>query len=131
MQALPVHLTAYGGLEGEFVLKGRHDPTFPRHPCRGNGCKRGQNKLGNLSAVYDYCVIKGKGLYSGGTSFNKRYTLAAGGRLGLRKNPVGLTPLVGFFSATFCGCRSLLRKALIRNRKTSYTSARYAKGRLN
>jgi hypothetical protein len=45
-------------------------------------------------------------------------------RLGLRKNPVGLAPLVGFFSATFCGCWSLLRKALIRNRKTSYTYLR-------
>jgi hypothetical protein len=40
----------------------------------------------------------------------------------LQKTAVGLTPFVRFFSATFCGCWSLLRKALIRNRKTSYTA---------
>jgi hypothetical protein len=43
----------------------------------------------------------------------------------LQKTAVGLTPLVRFFSATFCGCWSLLRKVLIRNRKTSYTFLRY------
>jgi hypothetical protein len=58
------------------------------------------------------------------TSHNTRYTLRRLRRLGLRKTAVGLAPLVRFFSATFCGCWSLLRKALIRNRKTSYTFAR-------
>ena len=40
----------------------------------------------------------------------------------LQKTAVGLTPFMRFFSATFCGCWSLLRKALSRNRKTSYTA---------
>jgi len=46
---------------------------------------------------------------------------AASRRLGFRKTAVGLTPFVRFRSTTFCGCRSLLRKALLRNRKTSVT----------
>jgi hypothetical protein len=43
-------------------------------------------------------------------------------RFGLRKTTVGLMPFVGFFSATFCPPWSLLRKALIRAGKTSYTA---------
>jgi hypothetical protein len=38
------------------------------------------------------------------------------------KNRSRANALCAVFSATFCGCWSLLRKALIRKRKTSYTA---------
>jgi RNA polymerase sigma-70 factor (ECF subfamily) len=58
----------------------------------------------------------------GQTSYNRAVYAAPLKRLGFRKYAVGLAPFVRIFSSTFCGCWSLLRKALIRNRKMSYTA---------
>jgi Na+/citrate or Na+/malate symporter len=43
----------------------------------------------------------------------------------LRKNPVGLTPFVVFFSATFLLLLELLRNSFIATAKTSFTFARH------
>jgi hypothetical protein len=43
-------------------------------------------------------------------------------RLGLHKTPVGLTPFVVFFSATFFYALKLLRSFFIAHKKTSHTA---------
>jgi len=57
------------------------------------------------------------------TKFPSLYTPPSVARA--TKTAVGASVFVRFFSATFCSCWSLLHKAFVHNRKTSYTSVHH------
>jgi hypothetical protein len=78
-------------------------------------------------AIIKYFVIYSKKQ----TALNRTVYAAPPLAAWLPKNTSRAAPFVVFFSSTFCGCWSLLRKALIRNRKTSYTAGTLCASFLN